>query len=104
TTNVTLIVTGGSAAHLISKAANACSPTQLVTAQTGLVGNFAAPVAWPTPLTMQLLDDCGNSIVNGQVVATFSNGDPPLPLALADMNSGLYAGTWTPRHASSQIS
>jgi uncharacterized protein (TIGR03437 family) len=70
----------------------------------GLIGNFSAPVAWPVPLSVQLLDDCANTITNGQVVVTFSNGDPALPLPLADRNSGLYVGTWTPRHASGQVS
>jgi uncharacterized protein (TIGR03437 family) len=107
TVNVTLIVTGAVAAHQVSEAATpraGCTPSQLVPAQTGLLGNFSAPVAWPTPLTIQLVDDCGNFVSTGQVVATFSNGDPPLPLALTNPTSGLYAGTWTPRNSSPQVS
>jgi len=104
TVNVTLIVTSAVAqARQVSHAAS-CSPTQLVPAQTGLLSNFAAPIAWPTPIQIQLLDDCANAVTNGQVVATFSNGDPALSLSLADRSSGLYSGTWTPRHASSQVS
>jgi uncharacterized protein (TIGR03437 family) len=37
------------------------------------------------------------------MVATFSNGDPPLPLSLTDPVKGIYSGTWTPRSASPQM-
>ena len=103
TVNVTLIVTSAVAQAREVSHAVSCSPTQLVPAQTGLLANFAAPVAWPTPVSIQLLDDCANAVTNGQIVATFSNGDPALSLSLANRASGLYSGTWTPRHASSQV-
>jgi uncharacterized protein (TIGR03437 family) len=110
--NVTLIVTpAGSAAQVTSDAASrsvnahdgTCTPSVLVPAQTGLVNNFSAAVAWPTPLSVILANDCGSTINSGQLVATFSNGDPPLPLALADPTKGLYSGTWTPRKAVAQM-
>jgi uncharacterized protein (TIGR03437 family) len=41
---------------------------------------------------------------NGQIVATFSNGDPPLALNLADRSRALYSGTWSPAKASSEVS
>jgi uncharacterized protein (TIGR03437 family) len=104
TVNVTLLVTSAATtAHDLTSKASACAPSKLVPAQTGLLGNFAAPVAWPTPLTIQLVDDCGNYVVNGQIVATFTNGDPPLVLNLADPRSGYYAATWTPRNSSPQV-
>jgi uncharacterized protein (TIGR03437 family) len=111
TVNVTLLVTPSTVtAHdVLSQAGTpqagvaGCTPGKLVPAQTGLVGNFSAAVAWPTPLSILLVDDCGNNINNGQIVATFSNGDPPLALTLADPRSGYYAGTWTPRSVSSQV-
>ncbi len=113
TVNVTLIVQsagGGSASVTVSdenpKALTpkaACSPTKLVPTQTGLVNNFSAPASWPTPLAIKLADDCGNNVGTGQVTATFSNGDPPLALALADSTAGLYSATWTPRASAAQI-
>lgn len=109
TVNVTLIVepTGPAAGHVLQRStardAASCAPSTLVPAQIGLVNSFAAPASWPTPLAIQLLDDCGNLISKGQVVATFSNGDPPLVLALADASSALYAGTWSPRQQAQQI-
>ena len=105
TVNITLIVEPVSApadnARGIS--ATGCKPTQLVPTQTGLVSNFAAPAAWPVPLAISLIDDCGNAIAGGQVVTTFSNGDPPQVLSLVDSSTGLYSATWTPRKTSSQV-
>ncbi len=75
----------------------------LVPAQTGLVNSFAQPAGWPTPLQIVLANDCGATVNNGQVVAQFSNGDPPLALALADPSRGLYTGTWSPARPSSQV-
>jgi uncharacterized protein (TIGR03437 family) len=113
TVNVVLIVTASAAAPQALSAggtpdnaaprASTCTPNTLVPVDTGLVSNFSAYVAWPTPLTIQLPNDCGSPVTNGQVVATFSNGDPPLPLALADSSLGTYSGTWTPRKAVSQM-
>jgi uncharacterized protein (TIGR03437 family) len=104
TVNVTMIVTDGTAAQtLVSAATGACTPTKLVPTQTGLVSNFAQPTAWPTPLTIRLSNDCGSPVPQGQVVATFSNGDPPLPLTALDNSSGTYSATWTPRAVSSQV-
>ncbi len=106
TVNVTLIVPAGTGTpnpQIVPKAAPSCAPAKLVPTQTGLVSNFAQPVAWPTPLSIQLLDDCGNTVTNGQVVATFSNGDPPLALTGSNPTSGVYSATWTPRSAASQV-
>lgn len=106
TVNVTLIVQAGGAALFapqLTSHATGCTPTKLVPTQTGLTTNFAQPASWPTPLTIKLFDDCGTIITAGQIVTTFSNGDPPLPLQAVDRSSGIYAGTWTPRATSAQI-
>ena len=119
TVSVTLIVTpepgassasavsSSSVSHTLPRAAGAqasCTPTVLVPAQTGLVNSFSAPAGWPTPLAILLYNDCGTVVSNGQVVATFSNGDPPLALTLANPSQGLYSGTWSPAKTSSQVS
>jgi hypothetical protein len=110
--NVTLIVTPpGTGPQFLSNSisggkdakAAACTPTVLVPAQVGLVNNFSEAVAWPVPLSVALSNDCGSVVTSGQMVATFSNGDPPLPLSLADPSKGLYSGTWTPRSAAPQM-
>ncbi len=81
-----------------------CTPAKLVATHTGLVGNFSSPVAWPTPLAVRVVDDCGDPVSSAQVVANFSNGDPPLPLRLTDGRIGQYSATWTPGLSSSQLS
>ena len=80
-----------------------CVPSVLAPTQTALVNNFSASASWLTPLAIRLADDCGNTVANGQVVATFSNGDPPLSLSLTDAASGTYSATWTPRKSGSQV-
>ncbi len=111
TVNVTLLVPLASQAvqqdrpDAVSSAApgGTCTPTQMVTAPMSLVNNFSTPAGWPTPLAVALLDNCGNFLNNGQVVATFTNGDPVLPLTLANPATGLYSGTWTPQRTGSQV-
>jgi uncharacterized protein (TIGR03437 family) len=41
-----------------------------------------------------VVDDCGNPVDIGSLVASFSNGDVPLPLT--DMQNGQWAVSWTP--------
>ncbi len=104
--NITLIVvpSGQAASSLRLESRDvSCTPTKLVAAPTGILGNFAAPASWPTPIILRLLNDCGVSVPGGQIVASFSNGDPPLPLALADSRTAVYAGTWTPRKTTTQV-
>jgi uncharacterized protein (TIGR03437 family) len=111
TVNVTLVVESPVAAPASNSTgvhpnttAPACTPSALAPTQTGLVNNFSTPASWPTPLAIQLMNDCGKAVSSGQIVVTFTNGDPPLALGLANSNTGLYSGTWTPRNAGSQVS
>jgi uncharacterized protein (TIGR03437 family) len=116
TVNVTFIIPSGSASSSavpgrlpvpgplsISDAVAACTPAQLVPVQSGPVTDFAAPTSWPMPLAFNLSNDCGGVVSNGQVTVAFSNGDPPMGLALINAATGLYEGTWTPRNPSSQV-
>jgi uncharacterized protein (TIGR03437 family) len=108
TVNVTLVVESGEQSpsqrtQFGTEASAACTPTQIIPTQTGLVSDFAAPASWPTPLEIQLNDNCGNAVSNGQVTATFSNGDPPLALSPENTTSGLYSATWTPRATGAQV-
>jgi uncharacterized protein (TIGR03437 family) len=109
TVNVTLIVesSAGASASAVSSNefphASSCAPSVLVPTQTGLVNSFSQPAGWPTPLQIVLSNDCGSTVNNGQIVATFSNGDPPLALPLANPSQGLYSGTWAPARPSSEV-
>jgi uncharacterized protein (TIGR03437 family) len=107
TTNVTLIVPKLGASALSSKSETrglaGCAPKSMVLTHTGLVNSFGAPTGWPTPLVVRVSDDCGDPVTNAQVVATFSNGDPALPLRMSDPQVGLYAGTWSASGASDAV-
>jgi uncharacterized protein (TIGR03437 family) len=93
TVNVTLVV----------RANRTCTPSVLAPTQIALVDNFSVAASWPVPLQIRLFDDCGNPVVNGQIVATFSNGDAPLPMTLSDAVNGIYSATWTPGKSASQV-
>jgi uncharacterized protein (TIGR03437 family) len=105
--NVTLIVQTPPASlrtpEQLAPQATTCTPSKVVPTETGLVTNFSNAAAWPTPLEVQLSDDCGVAIPNGRIVTTFSNGDPPLILLPEDSASGYYSGTWTPKSTSAQV-
>jgi uncharacterized protein (TIGR03437 family) len=105
--NVVLIVTGTGGSYvsgLAPEATAACTPTQLVLTQTGIPSNFQQLVALPTPISVLMTDNCGNPVSNGQVTATFTNGDNTVALTPLDTVSGIYGGTWVPLTVSPQVS
>jgi adhesin/invasin len=94
TINTTLIVIPSS---------GTCTPSQVVPARIGLVSGFSVSALSPAPLAVQLLNDCGGMVANGQLTATFSNGDAPLPLTLTNPGMGVYSTTWIPRQPSGGV-
>jgi len=78
-----------------------CTPTKLLPLITSLGSQFTVPAAWPNTLATEVVDDCGNPHINGTVVATFSNGDPPLPLI--SLKNGQWTGTWQVNNAGSSV-
>jgi uncharacterized protein (TIGR03437 family) len=80
---------------------DSCAPQQLLAVQRSLGTNFASPVGWPTLVEVQLIDDCGNAVTDASVVASFSNGDPPL--VLQSIANGIYVGTWNPVGSTAQV-
>ncbi len=79
----------------------ACTPQRLYAALRSHGNNFNSPQGWPSPMEAQVLDDCGNPVTNATVVVSFTNGDPPLPLA--NLRTGIYSGTWRPLNPSSEV-
>jgi uncharacterized protein (TIGR03437 family) len=77
-------------------ASAACTPTQLLPVFTLLGNDFSAPAAWPAPLQVDVVDDCGNPMTSGAVTTTFSSGDPAI--ALTSVGDGNWAGTWAPHN------
>ncbi|HTM47118.1 MAG TPA: putative Ig domain-containing protein [Bryobacteraceae bacterium] len=102
---VTFIVTPPvNAAAKSSRAAAGCTPSRLSITLTDLGNFFSVPAAWPQPVVARVADDCGEPVADARVVASFSNGDPPLSLRLADRNTGSFAAAWTPGSAASPAS
>ncbi len=103
---ISLIVTpaaGASGAAVgIRAAATACTPTMLLPVSTALGQSFTEVAAWPTPLIVQVVDDCGSPMGPGNVIASFSTGDPPL--SLVSLGAGVWSGTWEPRYAANNAS
>ena len=56
-------------------------------------------MAWPSRIEAQVKDNCDNLISDAAVLASFSNGDPPI--VLAGLGQGLYEGTWRPERTGS---
>ncbi len=93
--NIGLVVQpAGTIAASATGPAASCTPGKLAITSTGTLNNFSVPAKWPLDLAVQLNDDCGISVSNGSVIASFSNGDPALSL-LGD-NEGNYSATWQP--------
>src|SRR5262249_9160917 len=63
---------------------------------TSLGSGFNVAAAWPVTVEAKVVDDCGSAAVSGSVVATFSNGDPPL--SLTSLKDGRWTGTWQSRN------
>jgi uncharacterized protein (TIGR03437 family) len=108
--NVTLIVTGedtvsesGNSIGAPRLAESGCTAKSLVATDVGLPFSFTSPASWPVPLRVLLKDSCGNAMADGQITATFSNGDPAVALKLLDAADGTYAATWVPASVADNI-
>jgi adhesin/invasin len=81
---------------------SACAPTKWLPVSTGLSQSFNVTAAWPTPLELTIVDDCGSLMAAGDVVASFSTGDPPLQLTA--LGAGNWSATWEPRYTATPTS
>ncbi len=77
-----------------------CAPTKLVPTLRTVGQSFTIPAGWPLALNAAVLDDCGNPLNAGSVVASFSNGDPSLSLQSLN-NNGQWQATWNPTNQES---
>lgn len=84
-----------------SPTAAGCTPSKLVPVFTQLGSSFTVVAAWPTLIEITVVDDCGTAMTDGNVVASFSSGDPPL--SLSSLRDGRWSATWQPRSASTQV-
>ncbi len=97
TVNLLFALGNEAAADAQRDAEQTCTPTRLLPLISSLGAGFTVPAGWPTPLDARVIDDCGNPLRDGSVVATFSNGDPPLPLI--SLRDGRWSQTWQARNS-----
>jgi uncharacterized protein (TIGR03437 family) len=83
----------------LRRRAAGCTPSKLIPAMTAFGPGFTLPAGWPAPLEAKVVDDCGQNLTSGSVIATFSNGDPPLPLRSSQ--DGTWSATWIPKSVAS---
>ncbi|MGH9673814.1 MAG: hypothetical protein ACRD44_11595 [Bryobacteraceae bacterium] len=79
-----------------ARAAEGCTPTALLPVFSLLTNEFTVPAAWPNPIEVRVVDDCGDPMVSGAVQASFSNNDAPL--TLVPLRDGRWTGTWLARN------
>jgi uncharacterized protein (TIGR03437 family) len=79
-------------------ATSTCAATKLLPVLTSIASGSVSPVAWPSLVSVQVVDDCGNPISTGSVAANFTNGDSPI--ALVSIGNGVWQGTWVPQRTS----
>src|SRR5262249_39021533 len=75
-----------------------CTPEKLIPAVKTLGQTFAVSAGWPVSLAVEVTDNCGGPLESGSVIASFSNGDPPV--ALQALKEGRWEGTWPTRAVS----
>jgi uncharacterized protein (TIGR03437 family) len=91
----------GQSATMLRPHASVCTPTQLLPVFTLLGSSFATVAAWPTPLAVSIVDDCGNFLTSGSVIASFSSGDPAI--SLLSLGNGTWTATWQPHTSVPQV-
>src|SRR5207248_487441 len=66
TVNVALVLrAGGGAAAAKAPAAAGCAPAKLVLLFTSVATDFNVAAAWPSPIEMKIVDDCGEPLSGG---------------------------------------
>lgn len=56
----------------LTTASPACTATSLLPVFTTIGTGFSAPAAWPTPLVVDVVDNCGNAFNSGSVIVSFT--------------------------------
>jgi uncharacterized protein (TIGR03437 family) len=80
------------------RSAEGCTPTKLLPVPTSVGLQQAVLAGWPNPLVVEVLDDCGDALMDGSVVSEFSNNDPPV--LLTSSKNGKWSGIWQIRSTS----
>jgi uncharacterized protein (TIGR03437 family) len=95
-----LFVLAAGAGNAARAAEGDCTPTGLLPLITSLGAEFTIPAAWPNAIEARVVDDCGNAVTDGSVVASFSNGDAALPMN--SLKDGRWTRTWLAQNTAPQ--
>jgi uncharacterized protein (TIGR03437 family) len=87
------MTTSLNAGLVVTPAGELCSPKALALVHTGIPNNFQYRVGTPVPVSVQMMDDCGNT-PDGTAIVVFSTGEA---LSLDHLGGGSYGATWVPR-------
>jgi uncharacterized protein (TIGR03437 family) len=103
---LTFVVTGASVAsgenpQAIPRDTGSCTPTKLIPVLTTLGQGFSVPAGFPEGLTVQVTDDCGNPLTQGQVSVEFSTGQGLK--YMQSLNNGRWDVTWSTGLESSSV-
>ncbi len=81
----------------VSPRLEGCTPTKLVPVFKTLGSAFSVVAGWPSALEMLVVDDCGDPLLAGSTIVSFSDGTAPLVLSAT--GAGSWSGTWQPKQA-----
>ena len=72
----------------------ACQPNQTIPVVTELGGGGPPAAGWAQPISVQVVDDCGNPVRSGSATAQYSGvNSPETPLTAI---GSVFSGSWTP--------
>jgi hypothetical protein len=96
TVSLLLVVSNTATSHARPEttATPTCKPSKLLPVFTSIGTGFNTPTSWPVPILVTVVDDCGDLINSGNVIVSFSDGDPPIPLL--STGNGTWSDTWVP--------
>jgi len=92
---------GPAAAGGARSAEGGCAATTLRPIFTTLESEFEAAVGRAVSIGVSVVDDCGNPVTAGSVLASFSNGDASIPLV--SLKDGRWAGSWMPKSSAKRV-
>ncbi len=81
--------------------ADGCNPAKLLPVFSVLGVGTSTRVGWPTPIEARVVDNCGLALSVGSVIASFSNGDPPV--ILTPLDQAKWSGTWVVRNPQTPV-
>ncbi len=90
------------AAAKVRAAVSACAPSKYILTSSQLEQGFRIAAGWPAWIEVLVLDDCGQPLEQGVVLAAFGSGEDKVELKHA--GSGRWVGSWNSHGARASMS